>query len=71
MAEFHIAPYSSKYFEGVKTLGQEAFPDDPPWNQAEAAIPAKVAMQPELSLIASDGNRAIGSIMAGYDGHRG
>jgi len=71
MAEFHIAPYGSEYFEGVKTLWQEAFPDDPPWNKAEVAVPAKFAVQPELFLVALDGDVAIGSIMAGYDGHRG
>jgi ribosomal protein S18 acetylase RimI-like enzyme len=68
---FHIAPYRSDRFEGVKTLWQEAFPDDPPWNKAEVAIPAKLAVQPELFLLALDGDLVIGSVMAGYDGHRG
>jgi ribosomal protein S18 acetylase RimI-like enzyme len=71
MAKFHITPHSSEHFEGVKTLWQEAFPDDPPWNKAEVAVPAKLAVQPELFLVALDGNRVIGSMMAGYDGHRG
>jgi ribosomal protein S18 acetylase RimI-like enzyme len=71
MAEFRIGPYGSAYFEGVKTLWQEAFPDDPPWNKAEVAIPAKLAVQPELFLVALDGDLVIGSIIAGYDGHRG
>ena len=71
MAKFHIAPYSSEHFEGVKTLWQEAFPDDPAWNKAEVAVPAKLAVQPELFLVALDGDRVIGSVMAGYDGHRG
>jgi ribosomal protein S18 acetylase RimI-like enzyme len=68
---FHIAPYRSDRFEGVKTLWQESFPDDPPWNKAEVAIPAKLAVQPELFLLALDGDLVIGSVMAGYDGHRG
>ena len=71
MAAFHITPYSSAYFEGVKTLWQEAFPDDAPWNKAEVAVPAKLAAQPELFLVALHGDLVIGSIMAGYDGHRG
>jgi ribosomal protein S18 acetylase RimI-like enzyme len=71
MKEFLVRSYSSAHFEGVKTLWQEAFPDDPPWNKAEVAIPAKLAAQPELFLVALDGDRVIGSIMAGYDGHRG
>src|SRR5262245_25161549 len=71
MAEFQIVPYSSQFFEGVKTLWQEAFPDDPPWNKAEVAIPAKLVVQPQLFLVALDGDLVIGSVMAGYDGHRG
>jgi ribosomal protein S18 acetylase RimI-like enzyme len=71
MADFHVVPYSSEYFDGVKALWQEAFPDDPPWNKVEVAIPAKLAVQPELFLAALDGDLVIGSIMAGYDGHRG
>ena len=64
-------PYRPEFFDGVKILRQEAFPDDPPWNRAEVAIPAKLAAQPELFLICLDGDLAVGSIMAGYDGHRG
>jgi len=71
MTEFHVVPYSSEYFDDVKILWQEAFPDDPPWNKAEVAVPAKLAVQPELFLVALDGDMTIGSIMAGYDGHRG
>jgi ribosomal protein S18 acetylase RimI-like enzyme len=71
MAEFHVATYSSEHFDGVGTLWREAFPDDPPWNKAEVAVPAKLAVQPELFLVALDGDLVIGSIMAGYDGHRG
>ena len=71
MADFHVVPYSSGYFDGVKTLWREAFPGDPPWNKAEIAVPAKLAVQPELFLVALDGDLVIGSIMAGYDGHRG
>jgi ribosomal protein S18 acetylase RimI-like enzyme len=69
--EFHIARYRPEYFEGVKSLWQEAFPDDPPWNKADVTVPAKLAAQPELFLVALDGDEVIGSIMAGYDGHRG
>jgi ribosomal protein S18 acetylase RimI-like enzyme len=71
MIGFFVSSYSPEYFEGVKILWREAFPDDPPWNKAEVAIPAKLAVQPELFLVALDGDQVIGSIMAGYDGHRG
>ena len=66
-----ILPYTESHFGGVKHLWLEAFPGDPPWNQAEVAIPAKMAIQRELFLVAADEDEIVGSIMAGYDGHRG
>ena len=71
MTDVPIEPYRAEHFADVSALWREAFPDDPPWNAADVAIPAKLAVQPELFLVALDGSRAIGSIMAGYDGHRG
>jgi ribosomal protein S18 acetylase RimI-like enzyme len=66
-----IEAYRDAHFEGVRALWLEAFPDDPPHNRAEGAIPAKLACQPELLLVALDGGGVIGTAMAGYDGHRG
>ncbi len=71
MMGIQIVNYSSEHFGGVDFLWREAFPDDPPWNAAAFAIPAKVAVQPELFLVALDGDEVVGSIMSGYDGHRG
>jgi len=50
-----------------------------PWNDPQADIRRKLAVQPELFLVAVDAGhdpddetaRIIGSVMAGYDGHRG
>jgi ribosomal protein S18 acetylase RimI-like enzyme len=66
-----IVQYDQSHFDGVRTLWREAFPDDPPWNAAEIAIPAKLKIQPELFLVAVDRDRVTGSVMGGYDGHRG
>jgi len=66
-----ILIYREQDFAGVRTLWHEAFPGDPPWNSAEEAIPAKRAFQPDLFLVAVDDDKVIGTIMAGYDGHRG
>ena len=66
-----IRRYQATDFDGVQSLWEEAFPNDPPWNRAEAAIPAKLAFQPDLLFVAIDGGAVIGSVMAGYDGHRG
>ena len=66
-----IESYRDEHFDGVRALWAEAFPDDPPHNRAEAAIPAKLEVQPELLLVALDNGEVVGSAMAGYDGHRG
>lgn len=66
-----IRRYRPSDFDGVRLLWEEAFPNDPPWNRAEVAIPAKLAFQPELLFVAVDDGVIIGSAMAGYDGHRG
>jgi ribosomal protein S18 acetylase RimI-like enzyme len=66
-----LRTYRPEYFAGVRRLWEEVFPHDPPWNRAEVAIPAKLAVQPELFVVAHDGPTIIGTIMAGYDGHRG
>ena len=42
-----------------------------PWNDPYADIERKLAVQPELFLVADDGGTVIGSVMGGYDGHRG
>ena len=66
-----IVTYRAEHFDGVDLLWRTVFPDDPPWNAAAHAIPAKIAVQPELLLVALHGPRVVGSAMAGYDGHRG
>ena len=53
-------------------MWRAVFPDDPPTSHAAIVIPAKLAIQPELFLLARDeGHRVIGTVMGGYDGHRG
>ena len=66
-----VESYHERHFEGVDALWREAFPNDPPRNRAASAIPEKLAVQPELLLVAVDGDMVVGTAMAGYDGHRG
>jgi len=66
-----IRRYEDADFAGLNALWSEAFPNDPPWNHAENAVPAKLAFQPELFFVAADKAEILGSVMAGYDGHRG
>ncbi|WP_243076754.1 GNAT family acetyltransferase [Microbacterium sp. SS28] len=42
-----------------------------PWNDPHLDIERKLAVQPELFLVAADGDDVVGTVMAGYDGHRG
>ena len=70
-ATIRVEPYRDAHFSGVDALWKEAFPDDPPRNHAAAAIPEKLAVQPDLLLVALDGGDVVGTAMAGYDGHRG
>jgi ribosomal protein S18 acetylase RimI-like enzyme len=42
-----------------------------PWNDPHLDIVRKLSVQPELFLVAADGDAVVGTVMAGYDGHRG
>ena len=71
MLGIKVESYRPEYFEGVKSLWREVFPDGLPWNAVSVAIPAKLAVQHELFIGALDGVEVLSSIIAGYDGHRG
>lgn len=66
-----IAEYADHHFDGIDALWRNAFPNDAPWNAARVSIPQKLRYQPNLFLVAVEVDRVFGSIMAGYDGHRG
>jgi ribosomal protein S18 acetylase RimI-like enzyme len=68
---FSILTYTDSHFDGVAALWSEAFPNDSSWNLASAAISEKLRIQPNLLMVAMESDRVVGSIMAGYDGHRG
>jgi ribosomal protein S18 acetylase RimI-like enzyme len=66
-----ILTYTDHYFDGVDALWHEAFPSDQPRNEAKVVIPSKLAFQPDLLLVGVENDCVVGSVMAGYDGHRG
>ena len=66
-----VSEYKNEHFAGVEALWREAFPNDAPWNKASTAIAEKMRFQPDLMLVALEGLLAVGSVMAGYEGHRG
>jgi len=67
----NIRTFTNKDTEIVAVLWREVFPDDPPWNIPEEIIDRKLKVQPELFFIAEDGGEIVGTVIAGYDGHRG
>ena len=42
-----------------------------PWNDPRKDIARKLAVQPELFLVGTVNGEIVGSVMAGYEGHRG
>ena len=66
-----IDAYADADFAGVDRLWRDAFADDALRNTAAVAIPQKLRYQRELFLVAHDRGDVVGSVMAGYDGHRG
>ena len=53
-------------WSGIFVDGYEA-----PHNDPEVSIDLKTAYDPDLFLVAVDGDRLVGTVMGGYDGHRG
>ncbi|CAI9391787.1 GNAT family acetyltransferase [Microbacterium sp. T2.11-28] len=65
-----IRPFDLADTEPVVSLWQETGLTRP-WNNPYQDISRKLRVQPELFLVAVDGTTLVGTVMAGYDGHRG
>ncbi|PRB19294.1 GNAT family acetyltransferase [Microbacterium sp. MYb62] len=67
-----MRPFDRADAEAVIALWEEAGLTRP-WNDPRLDIERKLAVQPEGFLVAvsPDGADVVGSVMAGYDGHRG
>ncbi|WP_336632461.1 MULTISPECIES: GNAT family acetyltransferase [unclassified Microbacterium] len=70
MSSVDIRPFTPADTEGVVSLWQ-ATGLTRPWNNPYQDISRKLEVQPELFLVAVDADDVVGSVMAGYDGHRG
>jgi len=66
-----IRPYVETDEAGVATLWREVFPNLPAWDHPETDIRLKLAIQRELFLVATIDSEIVGTVMGGYDGHRG
>lgn len=70
-AAARLRAFEQRDTEAVVALWEEAGLTRP-WNDPRADILRKLSVQPELFLVAVDpADRVVGSVMAGYDGHRG
>jgi ribosomal protein S18 acetylase RimI-like enzyme len=65
-----IRPYASGDQEAVLALW-EACQLVAPQNDPIADIRTKIQFQPDLFIVAIAGDRLVGTVMAGYEGHRG
>lgn len=66
-----IRPYTPADRAGVTELWGEVFPTPAPRNAPGLVLDLKERMQPELFFVAEAEGRIVGTVMAGYDGHRG
>jgi ribosomal protein S18 acetylase RimI-like enzyme len=70
-----IRMFNERDTDAVLALWSEAFPEyatpGKPQRDPRLSIRNKLAMQPELFFVGVLEERVIGSVMAGYDGHRG
>ncbi|MEH2291021.1 GNAT family acetyltransferase [Nostoc sp.] len=67
----NIRPYQESDAESVSALWDEVFPNNPSHSSPKLVINQKLAVQPELFFITEINSVIVGTIMAGYDGHRG
>ena len=66
-----IRAYRDSDEQAVIGLWQTVFPDAPAWNDPASDIRRKLTVQPGLFLVAERNGELIGTVMGGFDGHRG
>src|ERR1700677_3381539 len=66
-----IRPYRATDEEAVIALWREVLPDSAPHNDPATSIRNKMAVDPDLFLVAEVDGKVVGTVMGGYDGHRG
>ena len=66
-----IRAYRDRDHDEVVALWRRVFPNAPPRNDPVRDIARKLQVQPELFLVAEVDARVAGTVMAGFDGHRG
>jgi ribosomal protein S18 acetylase RimI-like enzyme len=67
----HIRPYEDADERAVIALWMEVLPPAAPHNDPATSIRMKLAVDRELFLVAAVDGAVVGTVMGGYDGHRG
>ncbi|HEY5700782.1 MAG TPA: GNAT family acetyltransferase [Gammaproteobacteria bacterium] len=70
-ADIEFRPFEDADETAVAALWREVFADDSPWNEPHLVLEKKRAVQAELLLVAVADGFVVGTVMGGYDGHRG
>ena len=66
-----IRQYLESDEAAVTALWNMAFADPTWWNDPSTIIAKKLAIQRDLFLVAELGEELVGTVLGGYDGHRG
>ena len=69
--DFEVRRYAEADRDGVAALWTEVFGYEGRHNDPLVSIGLKMAHDPDLLLVAVEESRVIGTVMGGYDGHRG
>ncbi len=67
----NIRPFEITDTDELERLWKEVFPNDPLHNAHRRVIRDKMSVQKELFFVAEDNGSIVGTVMSGYDGHRG
>ncbi|MCI0463870.1 MAG: GNAT family acetyltransferase [Gemmataceae bacterium] len=67
----HIRPYQDSDQQAVIALWNAVLPDSAPHNDPATVIRQKLAVERDLFFVADVAGAVVGTVMGGYDGHRG
>ena len=68
---FETRPNRENDQAAVIGLWNTVFPSPSPWNDPATVIAKKLTTQRDLFLVGQLGGKLVGTVMGGYDGHRG
>jgi ribosomal protein S18 acetylase RimI-like enzyme len=66
-----IRVYRPSDFRAVAEIWSQVFPATAPYHAPEASVRRMVATAPELFFVAEEEGELAGTVLAGWDGHRG